>query len=201
MSLITACAGARYCPLSLWDVKEDVHLLPLDKLKKHNISLGFSGCLKGCGRHYFTDVGLIGLRTNLYGETEKALRVFVGAVESPEVMPSRMLYYSVPLRKITQLFDVILDDFERSTLNDFETFSYTVLNRHNIEFLQLWYIARQLYVIDETMFTLFFSTSEVEFNEAKIFTNLKKITKESTHEVYAMLTRELSHLLWDQQEL
>jgi ferredoxin-nitrite reductase len=77
MSLVTACAGARYCPLSLWDIKEDVHLFPMDKLKKHNISLGFSGCLKGCGRHYFTDMGMIGLRTNLYGATEKALRVFM----------------------------------------------------------------------------------------------------------------------------
>ncbi len=200
-SLITACAGARYCPLSLWDIKEDVHLFPMEKFAKHNISIGFSGCLKGCGRHYFTDIGLIGLRTNLYGTTEKALRIFVGAVESPEVMPSRMLYYSVPLRKITQLFDVILDDFERSTFSDFETFSYTVLNRHDIEFLQLWYISRQLYVIDETMFTLFFSPSEVELNETKIFGYLKKITEHSEYEVYAMLTRELSHLLWDQQEL
>ena len=199
VSLITACAGARYCPLSLWDIKEDVYLLPVERLKKHNISLGFSGCLKGCGRHYFTDMGLIGLRTNLYGETEKALRVFMGAVEFPEVMPSRMLYYSVPLRKISELFNVILDDLEQSTFNDFETFSYTVLNRHDIEFLQLWYIARQLYVIDASMFTLFFSTSEIEHNEAKIFDYLKELTKESGHGVYAMLTRELSHLLWDQQ--
>ena len=201
VSLITACAGARYCPLSLWDIKEDVHLLPTERLKKHNISLGFSGCLKGCGRHYFTDMGLIGLRTNLYGATEKALRVFMGAVETPEVTPSRMLYYSVPLRKITELFDVIIDDFERSTLDDFETFSYKVLNQHDIEFLQLWYIARQLYVMDASIFTLFFSTSEVEINEAKIFDYLKELTKESGHEVYAMLTRELSHRLWDQQEL
>ena len=201
MSLITACAGARYCPLSLWDIKENVHLLPMDKLKKHNISLGFSGCLKGCGRHYFTNMGLIGLRTNLYGATEKALRVFMGAVETPEVTPSRMLYYSVPLRKITELFNVIIDDFERSTLDDFETFSYKILNQHDIEFLQLWYIARQLYVMDASIFTLFFSTSEVEINEAKIFDYLKELTKESEHEVYAMLTRELSHRLWDQQEL
>ena len=200
-SLITACAGARYCSLSLWDIKEDVHLLPLEKLKKYNISLGFSGCLKGCGRHYFTDMGLIGLRTNLYGKTEKALRVFMGAVETPEVQPSRMLYYSVPLRNITELFNVIFDDFERSTLTDFETFSYTVLNQHSIEFLQLWYIARQLYVMDASIFALFFNTSEMELNEAKIFAYLKEITKGSEHEVYAMLTRELSHLLWDQQEL
>ena len=197
-TLLTACAGARYCPLSLWDIKEDVQMLPLEKLKKYNISLGFSGCLKGCGRHYFTDMGLIGLRTNLYGETEKALRVFMGAVETSRVMPSRMLYYSVPLRKITELFDVIIDDFKRSRLNNFETFSYTVLNQHDIEFLQLWYIARQLYVMDTSMFTLFFSTSDIELNEAKIFAYLKQLREENEHEVYSMLTRELSHLLWDQ---
>jgi ferredoxin-nitrite reductase len=199
--LLTACAGARYCPLSLWDIKEDVHLLPLEKFKKYNISIGFSGCLKGCGRHYFTDIGLIGLRTNLYGDTEKALRVFMGAVETPEVQPSRMLYYSVPLRKITDLFDVILDDFERSTLTDFETFSYNILNRHDIEFLQLWYIARQLYILDTSIFAWFFDTRKTEENEAKIFISFKEISEYSECESYAALTRELSHLLWDQQEL
>jgi len=200
-NLLTVCAGARYCPLSLWDLKEDVHLLPLKKFKKYNISIGFSGCLKGCGRHYFADIGLIGLRTNLYGETEKALRVFMGAVESPEVMPSRMLYYSVPLRKITSLFDVIFDDFERSIFNDFEIFSYNILNRHDIEFLQLWYIARQLFAIELSMLELFFNTLETEENEAKIFAYLKKTVNCSECETHASLTRQLSHLLWDQQEL
>ncbi len=200
-SLLTACAGARYCPLSLWDIKEDVQLFPLKKFRKHNISIGFSGCLKGCGRHYFTDMGLIGLRTNLYGETEKALRVFLGAVESPEVVPSRMLYYSVPLREITSLFDVILDDFERSTLNNFETFSYKVLNHHDIEFLQLWYIARQLYLLDECIFVLFFDTSKTQESEIKIFSYIKEMSQQFECESYASLTRELSHLLWDQQEL
>ncbi|WP_457602299.1 hypothetical protein, partial [Nitratifractor sp.] len=73
---ITACAGLRYCPLSLWDIKKDLESLPMKRLESLGVSLGFSGCLKGCGRHYHSDLGLIGLRTNLYAETERAARIF-----------------------------------------------------------------------------------------------------------------------------
>ncbi|WP_295421846.1 nitrite/sulfite reductase, partial [Sulfurovum sp.] len=77
-SNVTACAGSHYCALSLWDIKSDISYLPLEKIDRYNIQVGFSGCLKGCGRHHHVDIGLVGLRTNSFGETQKAARVYLG---------------------------------------------------------------------------------------------------------------------------
>jgi len=197
-TLLTACAGSRYCPLSLWDIKEDMSELPIDDLKTHQISLGFSGCLKGCGRHYHSDIGLIGLRTNLYGETEKAFRIFVGATQSPVAVPSRMLYYSVPLRCSQSLFDVILEDFKLSGYTSFASFSHAVLNRYEIEFLQLWYLFRQSNIAESLLLlNLFLDTSEGT-KSIELFTEIKRVTDQKEIRAYNELTRILSHQLWDQ---
>ncbi|ADV46863.1 nitrite/sulfite reductase [Nitratifractor salsuginis] len=189
---VTACAGSRYCPLSLWDIKEDLALLPLGRLEKLGVSLGFSGCLKGCGRHYHSDLGLIGLRTNLYAETERAARIFLGALQAPEPMPARMLYYSVPLRRLGELLHTILDDYEASDRADFETFSREVLARYSIETLQLWYLVRQLHELPNNLVELFYAGDE--------FVLLSKIDElpdmPQNPELYEKI-KQLSHRLWD----
>ena len=96
-SHVTACAGSHYCSLSLWDIKEETSYLPLEEIEAHNIQVGFSGCLKGCGRHYHTDIGLVGLRTNLFGETQKAARVFLGGEYSRGKKAARLIFGVVPL--------------------------------------------------------------------------------------------------------
>jgi ferredoxin-nitrite reductase len=195
---LTACAGSRYCPLSLWDIKEDMSELPIDDFKTHQISLGFSGCLKGCGRHYHSDIGLIGLRTNLYGETEKAFRIFLGATQSPVAVSSRMLYYSVPLRCSQSLFDVILEDFKLSRYTSFASFSHAVLNRYEIEFLQLWYLFRQSNTAESLLLlNLFLNTSE-RTKSIELFTEIRRVTDQKEIIAYNELTKILSHQLWDQ---
>ncbi len=192
---VTACAGIRYCPLSLWDIKKDLTLLPMERMAKLGISLGFSGCLKGCGRHYHSDLGLIGLRTNLYGETERAARIFLGALESPVPTPGRMLYYSVPLRMLDNLIHTILDDFETSALTSFEEFSLEVLAHYSIEFLQLWYILRQLYDLDDTIKKDF-----RKGREEKLLSNFNKLDKYPESDELYEIVRELSHRLWDNEK-
>jgi len=197
-TLLSACAGSRYCPLSLWDVKEDMSKLPIDDFKRYRISLGFSGCLKGCGRHYHADIGLIGLRTNLYGETEKAFRIFLGATQSPLAVPSRMLYYSVPLRCAKVLFDVILEDFRESGHTSFSSFSHAVLNRYEIDFLQLWYLFRQVYTVEsQLLLKIFFDTSN-KTKSKDLFVEIKIVTAQKNITEYSELTKIISHQLWDQ---
>jgi ferredoxin-nitrite reductase len=189
---ITACVGARYCPLSLWDIKEDVDFLPIKRLKKLNIKVGFSGCLKGCGRHYHSDIGLIGLRTNLYAPTEKAFRVFLGAIY--DTTPARMLYYSVPKRSFNSLLETILDDFETSKEKSFVDFSQKVLSKYSIETLQLWFLLKGLGEIQEDLQKLFLSGNEeflLETLEKKFQINLKNLNE---------TIRKLSHELWDIKE-
>jgi len=197
-TLLTACAGSRYCPLSLWDIKADMSELPIDDFAKHHISLGFSGCLKGCGRHYHTDIGLIGLRTNLYGKTEKAFRIFLGATESPVAVPSRMLYYSVPLRCSDALFSVIFEDFRESGYDSFSAFSHAVLNRYEIEFLQLWYLFRQLYRQESQRLLKMFMKRSNDIDSTGLFSEIKALTGHQECIEYSDLSKILSYQLWDQ---
>ncbi len=185
---ITTCAGSRYCALSLWDIKRDLDENLLNLLQKYKISFGFSGCLKGCGRHYHCDIGFIGLRTNLYAKTELAIRVFIGSVQKPLQTAGRLLYYSVPKRAINKLLFDIIDDFETSIYKSFEEFSYNILNRYDIEFLQLWYILKGLKMVDKNHQREF-----LKLNSSAILQSLNL-------DLNNQLITKLSHKLWDLDE-
>ncbi|WP_456391850.1 hypothetical protein [Nitratifractor sp.] len=190
---IVACAGSRYCPLSLWDVKEDLKALPLEALQKRGISLGFSGCLKGCGRHYHSDLGLIGLRTNLYGPTERAARIYLGALQAPDPAPGRLLYYSVPLRKLDDLLRVILEDFDAAGYSSFEAFSRNILSSYSVEFLQLWYLLRQLSPLPYEILQGFYAAKE----ESALLKDLQALEEiPPAQDLYEKI-KLLSHRLWD----
>jgi len=189
---VTACAGSRYCSLSLWEIKEDLELFPMERLRMLGVSLGFSGCLKGCGRHYHADLGLIGLRTNLYGPTERAVRIFLGALQAPDPAPGRMLYYSVPLRKLPGLVDAILEDFESSRLESFEEFSRQVLSVYPVEFLQLWYLIRQLHTPGPRTIQYF-----LQHDHSLLIRELERLEPGCFQGDLNENTQRLSHRLWD----
>ncbi len=189
---IVACVGSRYCRLSLWDIKRDVDYLPVERLKELGVKVGFSGCLKGCGRHYHSDIGLIGLRTNLYAPTERAFRFFLGATYDQNPTPARMLYYSVPKRSTNLLIENILDDFEASGEATFVSFSQNILSKFQIETLQIWFLVKELYPLKDARDELF-ATNEQRLLE-KISQTLKvEITQESITEII----KEISHRVWD----
>ena len=190
---IIACAGVRHCPLALWDIKHDVPALPLDRFSRHGITVGFSGCLKGCGRHYHSDIGLFGLRTNLYGETERAVRVYLGAIQSPDAAPGRMIYYSVPERKMEALLSVILDEYEHSGLPDFESYARHI-RHYSTEWLQLWYLLHLNGQLTEEIQAGFLDGRD---EKALVAETTEKLGTDPG-EGYADAIRSLSHRVWDQ---
>ncbi len=141
-SQVTACAGSSYCALSLWDIKAETAYLPMEKIESHNIQVGFSGCLKGCGRHHHSDIGLVGLRTNLFGETQKAARIFLGGEYTEGKSTARLLFYAVPLPHLNRLLEVIIEEFESSGQQDFECFSRRYLNPRSSNFVTLWFLSK-----------------------------------------------------------
>ncbi len=190
-SNIISCVGSKYCKLSLWNIKEDIEPLLLNKLAKASITIGFSGCLKGCGKHHMSDIGLIGLRTNLYGKTERALRVYIGGVSNYNSSPARLIYYSVPRHFINPLLDTIINIYNKSGYKSFEEFSYKVLNRYNIEFLQLFFISYQLYNISDDILMLFFN-----LEDKTILDRLIEIDSIFNNEI-PNITNTITHILWD----
>lgn len=139
---VVACAGSHYCPYSFWNIKDDAQLLPLEKIHEHRIQIGISGCAKGCGRHQHCDIGLIGLRTNNFGDTDKGARIYIGAEHSAGISTGRELFEMVPLEHIRSVIDSIIDEYELSGCDTFESFSTDILNRYSIEFIALWILAK-----------------------------------------------------------
>jgi ferredoxin-nitrite reductase len=190
-SHVTACAGSHYCSLSLWDIKEETSYLPLEEIESHNIQVGFSGCLKGCGRHHHTDIGLVGLRTNLYGETQKAARVFLGGEYSRGKKAARLIFGVVPLVYLKSVFKVIIEEFEVSTEEDFEEFSRKYLNPLSASFLLLWFLAK-LYL--QKPITLEVLPEEELYQK---LSRVKDFPKFSEDENYQKSIKIMLHSLWD----
>jgi len=138
-STVLTCAG-NLCPYAVWSIKDDTRYLPLKKIEENHIHIGFSGCAKGCGRHQHTDIGLIGLKTSNFGDTDGGARVHLGAEHSDGLSTGRMLFSMVPFVHLKQLVSLIIDIYEKSGQDDFESYAKYELNNFSIEFLAMWYL-------------------------------------------------------------
>jgi len=191
-SRVTACAGHHYCALSLWDIKSETSYIPLELLAKHHISVGFSGCLKGCGRHHHEDIGLVGLRTNFFGPVIKAARVFLGTEYSKTQKAARLIFHVVPLDHLSELISVIVEEYVQSGERDFESFSCNCLNRYSSGFLMMWFLAK-LYLYEEITFG---SSDEKSLYRMLLGKNdFPKV--EEQREGYESVIRVMIHALWD----
>ena len=121
------------------------------------------------------------------------MRFFLGGTQAPNPTPGRMIYYSVPERKLRELLNVVMDDFERSGFETFEDFSGRVLHRYSEETLQAWYLVRQLYEMDESMWKIF-----VSGEEERLWFSLPALPDFPAHDEHHEVIRELTHRLWDQ---
>ena len=137
---ILACAG-NLCPYAVWSIKDETSYLPLDKINEHKIQVGFSGCAKGCGRHRHTDIGLIGLKTNNFGDTEGGARVFIGALHSDGTSTGRQLFSMVPFVHLNSVVSLAIKLFELSGYEIFEEYASDILSNYSEEFLSLWFLA------------------------------------------------------------
>ena len=120
---MVVCAGERYCVYSLFDTKEVAKMIK----PYQTIRIGLSGCLKGCGRHIVADIGLVGIRTNLFGQIERGVRLYFGGGYTYGDRAAKLLYWAVPLRKLNELLRTIIQDFSTSSFEDFEEYSKYML--------------------------------------------------------------------------
>lgn len=137
---IVACAG-NLCPYAVWSIKDETSYLPLDKINEHSIQVGFSGCAKGCGRHRHTDIGLIGLKTNNFGDTDGGARIFIGASHSNGTSTGRQLFSMVPFMHLNSVVSLAIKFFELSGYSDFEEYATKILSNYSEEFVSLWFLA------------------------------------------------------------
>ncbi len=153
---ILACAGSEFCPYSFWNIKDETQYLPLKDIEKYQIAVGFSGCLRGCAKHQHGDIGIVGLRSSIYGFTQKTARIYLGAQYTHGTKLARQIFDAVPLTNLNNLLNIIIDEFKNSNYDEFEDFSENILNKFSEKFLALWFLAKietnmdiKLYIDDE----------------------------------------------------
>ncbi|EHP30980.1 Ferredoxin--nitrite reductase [Sulfurimonas gotlandica GD1] len=187
-STIITCAGS-LCPYSFWSIKNETQYLPLTKIAEHGITVGFSGCIKGCGRHRHTDIGLVGLKTNNFGDTDGGARIFIGAVHTTGQSVGRMLFSMVPLVHLYETLELIIKLYELSEYSNFEEFSDAILNKFSEEFLALWVLAN---LQSGKALKLEPTSSGFEYEKSLLKTNfadvdfLEPIDEEFSHSISAM---------------
>jgi len=186
---VLVCAGSKYCFFSLFDTKEEASKIDLVEINRYNIKVGYSGCLKGCGRHYFSDIGLVGIRTNLYGAKEFAVRVYLGGLYTQGESVSRLIYWAVPLRVLNNLIKTIIDEFKQSQCESFEEFSKEVLLNFEPEFLAFWFLAK-LYTKKEASLKEANSFDYLLYGESAIVKELKD-SKNRLYETIKQLEQEV----------
>jgi len=138
-STIVACAG-NLCPYAVWSIKDETSYLPLEMIAKNRIKVGFSGCAKGCGRHRHTDIGLIGLKTNNFGDTDGGARVFIGAEHDSGKSVARQLFSMVPFVHLKEVISLVIALFEQNNYQNFQLYAHHILNRYSEDFLALWHL-------------------------------------------------------------
>lgn len=139
---IIACAGSEFCPYSFWNIKDETQFLPLKRIEDKKILVGFSGCLKGCAKHQHSDIGLVGLRSSMYGFVQKTSRIYLGAEYTFGKELAKLIYDAVPLNHLEEILNTIIDEFENSSYDEFEDFSHHILNKFSANFLALWFLGK-----------------------------------------------------------
>ena len=120
--------------------EEASEYLPLKMIYKHRIKVGFSGCAKGCGRHRHTDIGLIGLKTNNFGDVDGGARIFIGAEHDKGQSAARQLFSMVPFVHLKQTITLVLNLFEQRVYQNFQLYAHHILNNYSEDFLSLWHL-------------------------------------------------------------
>lgn len=194
---IVACAGSEYCPYAYWNIKDEVEFLPLNKVQKNKILIGFSGCLRGCAKHEHSDIGLVGLKSDYLGNREKTARIYLGAQYTHGKALARRVFNTIPLHSLKEFLTLIIKEYEYSSYITFEEYTNSVLNKYSIEFLNIWFLAK--FKTKKEVYLVHFDESKLledNFNEIDI-TNLDITIKELSKQLWAYKQSEEDKKLSD----
>ena len=191
---IMACAG-NLCPYAVWSIKDETSYLPLDKINEHQIQVGFSGCAKGCGRHRHTDIGLIGLKTNNFGDTDGGCRIFLGAGHSDGTSVGRQLFSMVPFIHLNTVLTLVIKLYEDTKYDEFEEYAKNILNNYSEEFLSLWVLAN-LETSQNIGLSKLDTTKDIEFEKDLLKKYFKDLdfwlhVDENFHDAVSYLSKKL----------
>jgi len=135
---ILACTGNRYCKYAQSDTKG--HALELTKWLEKRIELDqpvnihLTGCPNSCAQHYMGDIGCLGTKTKLSGESLEAYHIFIGGGFGRNQMFGRQVFAGVAAAELPHTVERMLRVYmkQRNGRESFQQFT----NRHEVGRLQ-----------------------------------------------------------------
>jgi len=135
---IIACTGNSYCKFAAANTKSHALELAdhLDKRLKLDqpINIHLTGCPNSCAQHYMGDIGLLGAKVKVAGESMDGYHVFVGGGFGERQAVGRQVFQGVSCNDLKPTLEKMLKGYLRHREEN-ETFqSFT--NRHDLGALQ-----------------------------------------------------------------
>jgi len=135
---VIACTGNSYCKFAQANTK--AHALELIEYLERRIKLDkainihFTGCPNSCAQHYMGDIGCLGTKSKVNGESVDAYHVFVGGGFGKNQALGRQVYSAVLASELPRTVERMLLAFARHR-QDRETFQQFSM-RHDLDSLQ-----------------------------------------------------------------
>ena len=135
---VVACTGNAYCKFASADTKR--HALDLvDHLEKRfkldqPINIHLTGCSNSCAQHYIGDIGLLGTKVKVAGESVEGYHVFLGGGFGSQQAVGRQVFTGVSVGNLKPTLEKIVRAFlnHRQPGESFRSFT----TRHDLNALQ-----------------------------------------------------------------
>jgi ferredoxin-nitrite reductase len=114
---VIACTGNRYCKFAGSDTKG--HALDLMQWLDRRVTLDqplnlhVTGCPNSCAQHYMGDIGLLGTKVKVEGESREGYHVFVGGGFGARQAVGRQLFQGVTVEALRPLLEGMLKAYLR----------------------------------------------------------------------------------------
>lgn len=135
---LIACTGNAYCKFAQSDTKGHALALAdyLDKRIKLDrpVNIHLTGCPNSCAQHYMGDIGLLGTKTKIAGESVDGYHIFVGGGFGANQAVGRQVFNAIAFDAVPPLIEKMLKGYLRHRNADESFQAFTT--RYDINTLQ-----------------------------------------------------------------
>jgi ferredoxin-nitrite reductase len=135
---LVACTGNAYCKFASADTKGHALQIAAYLEKKlqldQPLNIHLTGCPNSCAQHYIGDIGLLGTKVKVSGETLEGYHVFVGGGFGDNQALGRQVFSGVSIEQLKPTLEKMLSVYlkRRATGESFQKFT----SRHDLNALQ-----------------------------------------------------------------
>ena len=127
---LIACAGKNECSFGVIANKPDAiemaDFLSQEVPEVGKVRMHWSACVKGCGIHEWGDIGFVGAKTKVDGQTVEAVDILMGG-SFHNVREGRTILKAAPLTDAKYLIKQMMIEYQRSGYKKFEEFYNEIL--------------------------------------------------------------------------